>query len=136
VFHCWITSLILGLRDLRTQNTQVNLLFRLSQVQSTGPWFFFLSLRQQLDTTLTRVPMTRMFCCGAKNLRGLFAYRCQPPNPDSVKLPTGIEACDNANADGVLVLTPTTETATVGHCIRWATSGSLEYKTASVSLVG
>jgi hypothetical protein len=27
-----------------------------------------------------------------------------PQTPDSVKLPTGIDACDNANADGVLVL--------------------------------
>ena len=59
-----------------------------------------------------------------------------PQTPDSVKLPTGIDACVNANADGVLVLTPTIETATVGHCIRWATRGSLEYKTAVLSLGG
>ena len=47
MLHSWITSLILGLRDLRTRNTQVNLLFRLSEIfifaRSRSPdftWFF------------------------------------------------------------------------------------------------
>ncbi len=80
--------------------------------------------------------MTRMFCCGAKTCGVYLLTGVSPQNPDSVKLPTGNDACVIANADGVLVQTPTTETATVGHCIRWATRGSLEYKTTEVSLGG